>query len=71
MDIAYEVVFRIDPSPDRTKEIILEDINRNSAIKLLVFSRRIGQPDATRVEIIWSRSEMCVTIDEHVQTSRS
>jgi glycosyltransferase involved in cell wall biosynthesis len=47
MERSYELVFCLDPSPDRTEEVILEEIKRNPAIKLLVFSRRFGQPAAT------------------------
>jgi dolichol-phosphate mannosyltransferase len=42
MGVPYEVIFSLDPSPDRTEEIIIEEINRNQAIKLLVFSRRFA-----------------------------
>src|ERR1700690_1653219 len=55
MCVTYEVIFSLDPSPDRTEEIILEEINRNPAIKLLVFSRRFGQPAATMAGILWAR----------------
>ena len=47
MRISYEIIFAIDPSPDSTENVILEEINRNTNIKLLVFSRRFGQPAAT------------------------
>jgi len=40
----YEIVFCYDPSPDRTKEV-LEEIVRNPRIRMLVFSRRFGQPN--------------------------
>jgi polyisoprenyl-phosphate glycosyltransferase len=67
MEVPYEVIFSLDPSPDRTEEIILEEINRNPAIKLLVFSRRFGQPAATMAGILWARGETCVTIDVDLQ----
>ena len=67
MRVPYEVIFSLDPSPDRTEEIILEEINRNPAIKLLVFSRRFGQPAATMAGILWARGETCVTIDVDLQ----
>ena len=63
----YEVIFSLDPSPDRTEEIIIEEINRNPAIKLLVFSRRFGQPAATMSGIFWARGNSCVTIDVDLQ----
>src|SRR6266581_261321 len=43
----YEILFCLDPSPDRTEAIIREEIARNPRIGLLVFSRRFGQPAAT------------------------
>ena len=67
MGVTYEVIFSLDPSPDRTEEIILEEINRNSAIKLLIFSRRFGQPAATMAGIFRAKGEACVTIDVDLQ----
>lgn len=63
----YEIIFALDPSPDRTEEIILEEINRNPAIKLLVFSRRFGQPAATMAGILSSSGNACVVIDVDLQ----
>jgi glycosyltransferase involved in cell wall biosynthesis len=67
MGVPYEVIFSLDPSPDQTEEIILEEINRNSAIKLLVFSRRFGQPAATMAGILSCTGETCVVIDVDLQ----
>jgi polyisoprenyl-phosphate glycosyltransferase len=67
MGVSYEVIFSLDPSPDKTEEIILEEINRNPAIKLLVFSRRFGQPAATMAGILWAKGDTCVTIDVDLQ----
>lgn len=67
MGVSYEVIFSLDPSPDRTEEVIIEEINRNPAIKLLIFSRRFGQPAATMAGILLSRGETCVTIDVDLQ----
>lgn len=67
MGVSYEVIFSLDPSPDRTEEVIIEEINRNPAIKLLIFSRRFGQPAATMMGILWSKGETCVTIDVDLQ----
>lgn len=44
MGLPYEIVFCLDPSPDNTQEIIQNEINRNPNIKLILFSRRFGQP---------------------------
>jgi polyisoprenyl-phosphate glycosyltransferase len=67
MGVTYEIIFSLDPSPDRTEEIIIEEINRNPAIKLLVFSRRFGQPAATMAGIFKAKGETCVTIDVDLQ----
>lgn len=67
MHVTYEVIFALDPSPDRTEETILAEINRNPAIRLLVFSRRFGQPAATMTGILVSKGETCVTIDVDLQ----
>ena len=63
----YEVIFTLDPCPDNTEAVILNEINRNSSIKLMVFSRRFGQPAATMAGIFCSRGEACVVIDVDLQ----
>jgi len=63
----YEIIFSLDPSPDRTEEVILEEINRNPNIKLLVFSRRFGQPAATIAGILACTGDTCVVIDVDLQ----
>lgn len=67
MGVAYEIIFALDPSPDRTEEVILQEIGRNPHIKLLVFSRRFGQPVATMAGILTCTGETCVVIDVDLQ----
>jgi len=43
----YEIIFAADPCKDRTIEIIREASDKDPRIKLLMFSRRFGQPAAT------------------------
>ena len=43
----YEIIFAMDPSPDRTEEVILEHRAADERIRLLKFSRRFGQPMAS------------------------
>ena len=43
----YEIIFAMDPSPDRTEDVILEERAKDARIKLLKFSRRFGQPMAS------------------------
>ena len=63
----YEIIFCLDPSPDRTEEVILQEIDRNPNIKLLVFSRRFGQPAATMAGLMLCRGASCVVIDVDLQ----
>lgn len=65
--VRYEIIFSLDPSPDNTESVILEEINRNPNIKLLVFSRRFGQPVATMAGILSCTGESCVVIDVDLQ----
>lgn len=67
MGVTYEIIFALDPSPDNTEEIILDEINRNQNIKLLVFTRRFGQPSATMAGILCCSGETCVVIDVDLQ----
>ena len=43
----WELIFSVDPSPDRTEELILGVRERDPRVKMLRFSRRFGQPMAT------------------------
>lgn len=63
----YEIIFCLDPSPDNTEQVIQQEINRNSNIKLMIFSRRFGQPAATMAGILHSKGEACVVIDVDLQ----
>jgi glycosyltransferase involved in cell wall biosynthesis len=64
---SYEIIFCYDPSPDRTKEIILEEILRNPRIRLLTFSRRFGQPSAIMAGLHHCTGRTCVVIDCDLQ----
>ena len=64
---SYEIIFCLDPSPDRTELVILQEIERNPNIKLLVFSRRFGQPAATMAGLLFCRGASCVVIDVDLQ----
>jgi polyisoprenyl-phosphate glycosyltransferase len=67
MGKTHEIIFALDPSPDRTEEVILEEISRNSNIKLMVFSRRFGQPAATMAALLGCSGDTCVAIDVDLQ----
>jgi polyisoprenyl-phosphate glycosyltransferase len=63
----YEILFCMDPSPDRTEAVIRAEIARNSRIRLVVFSRRFGQPAATMAGIALCTGAACVVIDVDLQ----
>tara|TARA_A100001011_G_scaffold366003_1_gene418194 strand:+ start:332 stop:1267 length:936 start_codon:yes stop_codon:yes gene_type:complete len=63
----YEIIFSLDPSRDNTEKIILEEINKNKKIKLIIFSRRFGQPAATMAALKYSKGEKCLIIDCDLQ----
>jgi len=67
MKLNYEIIFALDPSPDDTEAVILQEINRNPAVKLILFSRRFGQPAATMAGILNCTGEKCVVIDVDLQ----
>lgn len=63
----YEIIFSLDPSPDRTEDVILEQRARDDRIKLLKFSRRFGQPMATLAGLQYSSGEAVVVMDVDMQ----
>lgn len=63
----YEIVFCLDPSPDRTEDMIQAEIQRDRRIKLVVFSRRFGQPAATMAGVALARGAATVVIDVDLQ----
>lgn len=62
-----EILFCLDPSPDRSEEVIREEMKHNPAIGLLVFSRRLGQPGAVMAGISNCSGDSCVVIDVDLQ----
>jgi len=63
----YEIIFSLDPSPDRTEEVILEARAADPRIKLLRFSRRFGQPMATLAGMQYSQGEAVIVMDVDMQ----
>lgn len=63
----FEVIFAMDPSPDRTEEVILEHRARDSRVKLLKLSRRFGQPMATLAGLQFSSGNAVVVMDVDLQ----
>lgn len=65
--VSYEIIFVLDPSSDSSLEKIQEHISKNSNIKLILFSRRFGQPAATMAGIHNCIGESSVIIDCDLQ----
>jgi polyisoprenyl-phosphate glycosyltransferase len=63
----YEIIFSLDPSPDRTEDVILEHRAQDQRIKLLKFSRRFGQPMATLAGLEYSAGEAVIVMDVDLQ----
>ena len=67
LKITYEVLFCLDPSPDATQAAVEREIAANKNIKLLIFSRRFGQPAATMAGILNATGKAVVVIDVDLQ----
>jgi len=63
----YEIIFALDPSPDRTEEMILEERKKDDRLKLIKFSRRIGQPMATLGGLSYAKGECVLIMDVDMQ----
>jgi glycosyltransferase involved in cell wall biosynthesis len=63
----WELVFALDPSPDRTRERILELMDGGFPIRLITFSRRIGKPLSLLAGLDHARGDACVIIDADLQ----
>jgi dolichol-phosphate mannosyltransferase len=57
----------MDPSPDRTEEVILAHREQDQRIKLLKFSRRFGQPMASLAGLEYSRGDAVIVMDVDLQ----
>jgi len=63
----YEIIFCVDPSPDRTQEVILKERESDPAIKMLAFSRRFGQHMAILGGLMYARGDAVIPIDVDLQ----
>lgn len=63
----YEIIFCLDPSPDRTEALILEHRENDQRVKLLKFSRRFGQPMAALAGLQYSSGQAVVVMDVDLQ----
>ena len=67
INLNYEIIFCLDPSTDSTESVILEHAREDSNVKLILFSRRFGQPSATMAGILNCKGHYCVIIDVDLQ----
>ena len=65
--VDWELIFCVDPSPDRTEELILELRKHDPRVKMLRFSRRFGQPMATLAGLEAAGGDAAVVIDCDLQ----
>lgn len=63
----HEIVFALDPSPDRSEEVIREEFRKDPRVKLLKFSRRVGQPMATIAGLAHTQGDAVVVMDVDLQ----
>ena len=64
---SYEIIFVLDPSTDKSEEIIINEAKKNLNIKLIKLSRRFGQSASIICGIKKSSGECCITIDSDLQ----
>jgi polyisoprenyl-phosphate glycosyltransferase len=67
LDLEWELIFSVDPCPDRTEELILALRDTDPRVKMLRFSRRFGQPMATLAGLEAASGDATVVIDCDLQ----
>jgi glycosyltransferase involved in cell wall biosynthesis len=67
LGLEWELIFSVDPSIDRTEQLILGLRERDPRVKMLRFSRRFGQPMATLAGLEASSGDAAVVIDCDLQ----
>jgi dolichol-phosphate mannosyltransferase len=65
--LEWEIIFSVDPSTDRTEEMIVGLRERDPRVKMLRFSRRFGQPMATLAGMEAASGDATVVIDCDLQ----
>jgi glycosyltransferase involved in cell wall biosynthesis len=63
----FEIIFALDPSPDKTQDRILAARAKDERIKLITFSRRFGQPMATLAGLEYARGDAVIVMDVDLQ----
>jgi dolichol-phosphate mannosyltransferase len=67
LPLDYEVIFCLDPSPDQTEQKIRAAIAKDKHVRLMIFSRRFGQPTATMAGLHAAQGDAVVVIDVDLQ----
>ena len=67
LGLAWELIFSVDPSTDMTEEKILALHDLDERVKMLRFSRRVGQPMATLAGMEAAGGDAIVVIDCDLQ----
>jgi dolichol-phosphate mannosyltransferase len=67
LQVEWEIIFSVDPSTDRTEEMIVALRERDARVKMLRFSRRFGQPMATLAGMEAASGDATVVIDCDLQ----
>ena len=63
----WEIIFAFDPSTDRTEELLRAHHERDPRLKIIKFSRKIGQPMATMAGLHRASGDACVVMDADLQ----
>lgn len=63
----WEMIFCLDPSSDNSEKIILQSRKKDPRIKLITFSRRVGQPMATLAGLHMSSGDAVIVMDVDMQ----
>jgi len=63
----WEIIFSVDPSTDRTEDVIVGLRQQDPRVKMLRFSRRFGQPAATLAGMAAASGDAIVVIDCDLQ----
>lgn len=67
IDEDWEIIYSVDPSTDRTEELVGRLCEQDSRVRLLRFSRRFGQPMAILAGMEASSGDAVVVIDCDMQ----
>jgi glycosyltransferase involved in cell wall biosynthesis len=67
LDLDLEIIFCVDPSTDRTTSIIEEICRKDERIKMIIFSKRVGQDLALMAGLEHASGDCVVLMDSDLQ----